>query len=250
MHHALGRLFLYYLGPPAGARTLSKTMASRAVPSPGVDASERCSGPSRRVLSAFSSASSVSDTLALGPHVFGRAARCTCGRLDRIIYMADVPPLHQHPSTVLWDAEPVAGKFAERNEASVKSEWLGAMAAPKDTHRIACPSKQAEDGLLTLLVCTVVVQRCAAMSDPAPMGSQALVLHTLGPTLDPNPPKPWLQSPGDAARQLGEALVQREQLAEGREALRHHAGQVAHVVHQRALLRRIPSCVRAGFRVT
>jgi len=43
--------------------------------------------------------------------------------------------------------------------------------------------------------------------------------------------------PGDAAGQLGEALVQRQQLAEGGEALRDHARQVAHVVHQRALPR-------------
>lgn len=38
-------------------------MASRAVPSLVVEASERCRGPSRRALSALSRASSVSDTL-------------------------------------------------------------------------------------------------------------------------------------------------------------------------------------------
>ena len=38
--------------------------------------------------------------------------------------------------------------------------------------------------------------------------------------------------PGDAATELSKALVERQQLTEGREALRHHGRQVAHVVHQ------------------
>ena len=62
--HLIGRSLSRQPGQACSStHTLSKTMASRAVPSLVVEASERCRGPSRRALSAFSSASSVSDTL-------------------------------------------------------------------------------------------------------------------------------------------------------------------------------------------